>query len=95
MKVFEQKSNRTVSMPAIVSEPPMLVHDQAHRARGAPSFFDVILTKRATRAAGRISDSFAPAKPVPVSEIAKRSLSNAAAKASAVVPRQGLMRNLR
>jgi hypothetical protein len=33
----------------------------------------VILTKRATRAAGRISDSFAHAKPVPVSEIAQRS----------------------
>src|SRR5277367_2003244 len=34
----------------------------------------VILTKRATRADGRISDSFASAKPVPVSEIAQRSL---------------------
>jgi hypothetical protein len=36
---------------------------------GRPSF--VILTKRAARAAGRISDSFAHAKPVPVSYIAR------------------------
>jgi hypothetical protein len=35
MKVFEQKSNATVSMPAIVSEPWMLVHNQpaARRAQ--------------------------------------------------------------
>jgi len=45
---------------------------------GTPFF--VILTKRATRAAGRISDSFAPAKPVPVSEIAQRSSSDATRK---------------
>ena len=36
--------------------------------RGLPP---VILTKRATRADGKISDSFAYAKPVPVSEIAE------------------------
>ena len=34
----------------------------------------IILTARASRAAGRISDNFAYAKPVPVSEIAQRSL---------------------
>jgi len=39
-------------------------------------FVFVILTKRAARAAGRISDSFAPAKPVPVLEIAQRSFSS-------------------
>jgi hypothetical protein len=38
----------------------------------------VILTKRASRADGRISDSFAPAKPVPVSEIAQRSSADVA-----------------
>jgi hypothetical protein len=41
---------------------PLLCHpDEASSASPL-----VILTKRATRAAGRISDSFAPAKPVPV-----------------------------
>src|ERR1700731_5267678 len=57
--------------------------DREHKDHDAPGFGNcgsnhrvavfVILTKRATRAAGRISDSFAPAKPVPVLKSRKRS----------------------
>ena len=43
----------------------------------------VILTKRATRAAGRISDSFASAKPVPVFAIAQRSSTSSRAESPA------------
>src|ERR1700689_4792825 len=71
--VMRSASTELVSQKRLWWMPPPQDSIACHPDEASSRASLVILTKRASRAAGRISDSFAPAKPVPGSEIAQHS----------------------